>query len=176
MASECPREAEVAAAARRGWLSAQDAAVRHHVSQCAVCAEVARVSGALVADQRAVRTFLGDNPLPSAGQVWRRAALRAQADAVQSVSRPLVWAQGLAGAVVAGLVAAALGALWPSLAEAVQRVSGALVLQSPATGPVERILGAVLPSGWVALVWGVGICVALMPVAVYVALRDVRRH
>jgi hypothetical protein len=153
----------------------EDHDVRHHVSQCAVCAEVARVGEALAADQKAVRMFLVDSPLPSAGQVWRRAALRAQADAVHAASRPLVWAQGLAGAVVVGLAVAALGAMWPALAEAFGRVASALVPPSHVADGVLRMLGDVVPRRWAAVVVGVAACVALSPAVVYWALRDVRR-
>ena len=175
MPSGCAREAEVAAAVRRGWLNVQDDDVRHHVSQCMACAQVARVSEALVADQKAMRMFLVDNPLPSAAQVWRRAALRARADAVQSASRPLVWAQGLAGAVVAGLAVAALGSLWPAVAEAFGRVTSAVVPASDVAGGVLRLLGAVAPGRWAVVLAGVAACVALSPAIVYWALRDVRR-
>jgi hypothetical protein len=119
--------------------------------------------------------FLVDSPLPSAGQVWRRAALRAQADAVHAASRPLVWAQGLAGAVVVGLAVAALGAMWPALAEAFGRVASALVPPSHVADGVLRMLGDVVPRRWAAVVVGVAACVALSPAVVYWALRDVRR-
>jgi len=172
---DCAREAEVAAAARRGWLSAQDQDVRQHVSQCAVCARVAHVCEALVADQKAVRMFLVDNPLPSAGQVWRRAALRAQADGVQAASRPLVWAQGVAAAVVVGLAIAALGAVWPALTEAFGRVGSGLMPPSHVADGALRLLGSVVPGRWAIVVGGVAACVAVSPAVVYWALRDERR-
>lgn len=171
----CEREADVAAAVRRGWLGAQDEEVRHHVSRCAVCAELTRVSEALVAEQKAVRAFLADSPLPSAGQVWRRAALRAQADAVQAASRPLVWAQGIAGAVVVGLAVAALGAVWPAFADASGRVGAALVPPGHVADGALRLLGVLLPGRWAAVVGVAAACAALSPAVIYWALRDGRR-
>ena len=165
----CSREAEVAAAIRdRAW-RVEDEDVRRHADECPACTEVVAVCEAL-------RSTLGphdthDKMLPSAGQVWHRATLRARADAVQSASRPLVWAYGVAGATVAGLALAVAGRWWPALVTEVRR----LEWTSPAPAGIPADLGgwvlAVL-QGSLPLVVGAGVCLALTPLAVYLAIRD----
>ena len=162
----CQREAEVAAAIRdRAW-RVEDEDVRRHAEECPECAEVVAVCEAL-------RSTLApaDIVLPSAGQVWYRATLRARADAVQSASRPLVWAYGVAGAAVAGIALAVAGRWWPALMTEVRR----LEWTSPAPVGTPTDLGgwvlAVLQGG-LPLAVAAGVCLALAPVAVYLAIRD----
>jgi hypothetical protein len=162
----CQREAEVAAAIRdRAW-RVEDEDVRRHAEECPACAEVVAVCEAL-------RSTLvpHDKVLPSAGQVWHRATLRARADAVQSAARPLVWAYGVAGAAVAGIALGAAGRWWPALMTEVRR----LEWTSPAPGGIPTDLGgwvlAVLQGG-LPLAVAAGVCLALAPVAVYLAIRD----
>ena len=96
-----------AAVRQRAWRAADDD-LRRHVEDCPACAEVAAVCEALADDRDALRSTLGsgNRSLPSAGQVWHRATLRARAEGLQSASRSLVWAYGIAGAAVVGLTAA----------------------------------------------------------------------
>ncbi len=162
----CPREAEVTAAVRdRAW-RVEDEEVRRHTQECTACAEVLAVCEAL-------QSTLGpvDKRLPSAGQVWHRATLRARADAVQSASRPLVWAYGVAGAAVVGIALAVAGRWWSALMTEVRRMEWT----SPAPTGVPTDLGgwvlAVLQGG-LPLVVAAGVCLALAPVAVYLAIRD----
>ena len=144
---ECPREADVAAAIRqRGWRVEDDDLVQHAVS-CAACAEVVAVCEALAGD--------AGHAVPSAGQVWHRATLRARAEAVNAASRSLVWAYGLAGAAVAGLSAAFVASMWPAVLPLLRRL-------------VET--GAVLQTG-LPLIVAIGGCLAVASVAVYVAIR-----
>ena len=154
---ECPHEAEVAAAIRqRGWRVEDDELLQHAV-HCAACAEVAAVCQALAEDREAAYQLSGSSgaALPSAGQVWHRATLRARAEAANAASRSLVWACGLAGAAVAGLTAAFVASMWPVVLPVLRRL-------------VET--GAVLQTG-LPLVIAIGGCLAVASVAVYVAIR-----
>ena len=169
---ECPRELEVAAAVRQRAWRADDHEVRRHVEQCQVCAEVVAVCEALADDRDALRSAFGSGKrsLPSAGQVWHRATLRARAEGLQSASRSLVWAYGIAGAAVVGLTAAFVSAWWPMVIGALRRMAW--------TAPARPIIGEEV-GGWVnvALQNGVpfvvalGVCLALTTVAVYLAIR-----
>jgi hypothetical protein len=163
---ECPREGEVTAAIRdRAWRG-EDEDVRRHARECPACAEVLAVCEAL-------HRTLGpvDKHLPSAGQVWHRATLRARADAVQSASRPLVWSYGVAGAAVAGLALAVAGRWWPALVAEVRR----LEWTSPAPAGVPTDVGGwvlAMLQGGLPLVVAACVCLALAPLAVYLAIRD----
>ena len=171
-ACQCSREAEVAAAVRqRAWRSADDELGRH-VEQCVACAEVAAVCEALAGDRDALRGAFGpgNGSLPSAGQVWHRATLRARAEGLQSVSRSLVWAYGIAGAAVVGLSAAFVGAFWPIVTSTLRRMAWkapAPVLDDSVASWVSTALQNGVP-----FVVAVGVCLALAPLAVYFAIRD----
>ena len=154
---ECPHEEGVAAAIRqRGWRAYSDE-VLQHAADCAVCAEVLAVCEALAGDLEAGQRVSGDtgSALPSAGQVWHRATLRARAEAVNAASRSLVWAHGLAGAAVAGLSAAFVAAIWPAVLPVLRRL---------AETDAARQTG--LP-----IIVAIGACLAVASVAVYVATR-----
>jgi hypothetical protein len=160
---ECPRECEVAAALRqRGW-RALDEEIRRHAGSCVPCAEVVAICEALASDLDAGRQASGSPSLalPSAGQVWHRATLRARADAVNAASCSLVWAFGLAGATVAGLAAAMVASLWPTMSSLVHLVAAAAASAAFQTG---------LP-----LIVAVGVCLALASVTVYLAIRGDRK-
>jgi hypothetical protein len=96
----CPREAEL--------LAALDAHA-HHLSECDTCAELvaARVIGEAQAHE------IETAHVPSAGQVWWRAQLRARAEARRAAERPIHVIQAVAAAVVAGAFAAGIGWVGP---------------------------------------------------------------
>ena len=157
MPYECPREAEVAAAIRRRGWRVEDEELLQHAANCVTCAEVVIVCEALAAEREAAHHLSGHNgaALPSAGQVWHRATLRARAEAVNAASRSLVWAYGLAGAAVAGLCAAFVASIWPAVFPVLRRLV--------ATGAVSQ---TGLP-----IIAAIGGCLAVVSVAVYVAIR-----
>jgi hypothetical protein len=153
---ECPHEEGVAAAIRqRGWRV--DDELLRHAADCAVCAEVVAVCEALAGDFEAGHRVSGHtgHALPSAGQVWHRATLRARADAVDAASRSLVWAYGLAGAAVAGLTAAFVASMWPVVFPLLRRLAET---------------GAARQTG-LPIIVAIGACLAVASVAVYVAIR-----
>jgi hypothetical protein len=150
--AECRHEGEVAAAVTRGqWPAGAGAALRDHVAGCAVCAEVLEVAAAMTALEQET---LADSRLPSAGQVWWRAQLRARREAAETAARPVIVAQAVAAACALGLIAALVTWQWPSLAAA----AGAWM-----AGPLAALdLGA---AAWIAL----AASALLGPLAIYMA-------
>ena len=169
---ECPRESDVATAFRQRTWRAEDDDVRRHVERCVVCAEVAAVCEALADDRDALRRAPGrdHSTLPSAGQVWHRATLRVRAEGLQSASRSLVWAYGIAGAVVIGLTAAFVGGSWPMLMSGLRQMAWtapAPVVANGFGGWANAALQHAVP-----FAVAVGACLALAPLVVYLAVRD----
>lgn len=115
----CTREHDVVALVLSGrWPESADAALREHAEACATCHEVVSIASALRVD----RDALTEVPVPAAGQVWWRAAIRARADAAEAAARPMVWLQALTGAAAVGIVLAGLSMMWPRLAATMRMV------------------------------------------------------
>lgn len=170
---DCPREddmiAVVLSRAIHGqdgdpdrWLDACGDDVRAHVVACDVC----RVGVAVAVHLRAAASR--EVHVPSSGQVWWRAAIRARADAAHEVERPLTWVHGLAGACAAGLIAAVGSSAWPSVERAAAWLgSRSWSVPAPvfeAAGPTIDMLQRVLPHALLATG-----CVILVPLAIYLA-------
>jgi hypothetical protein len=108
--TECLREAEILDEIGAGrWPEQTPAALREHVAACAVCRDLALVAAGLAADGDAARTAMAGVPLPSAGQVWWRAELRARQEKALLAQRPITAVQVVA--TVALLLALGSG-LW----------------------------------------------------------------
>jgi hypothetical protein len=136
-AIECAREHEVVAAVMSGrWPHGCDEELRAHAGACEVCADVVAIADVLKQDQAAMQ----DVPLPAAGQVWWRSAIRARADAARAAARPVVWLQALTGAGAAGLALAGITAFWP-------RVEGAMKLLSINPSMLQEALPLLLLAG-----------------------------
>jgi len=169
----CPHEAEIVAAVlSRTWPDACDASLRAHADTCAACHEVVDLAALLKEDYDEARDAIArrDVPLPSAGQIWWRAAVHARADAAKTASRLLVWGYGAAAACAVGLLVAGLGALWPAIAPAFDRMAslaGWMLPVASATDAVMAALKAQLP-----IVLVVAACLVAVPVALYLALRE----
>lgn len=176
---ECPREDEVVAAVlsrpiddrgrgEDGWLDACNDEVRTHVDGCDVCHGAGAVAVLLRAEAMAARRELH---VPSAGQVWWRAAIRARADVVHEMERPLTWVHGLAGACAAGLIATVAGAAWPSVERGATWLgSRSWSVPAPAFEAARLtidILQHVLPLALLATA-----CIILVPLAIYLATSD----
>ena len=153
--AECRREAEVVAAVGAGrWPSAVDTALVEHVHTCTVCSEVLAVAEVMAPLERET---LADARIPSPGQVWWRAQVRARHEAHRAAALPLLAAQGLGAAAVLGLVAALISWQWPSLVAA----TGSWVLR-----PVAALdLGV---AAWL----GVAMAAVLGPLAIYAAVKE----
>ena len=166
----CEHEVAVTQAVlNRQWPDACDAALRQHAEACEVCAEVVEVAALLREDYNEARQEIARRPvpLPSAGQIWWRAAVHARADAARAAARPLVWGYGIAAACAIGLLAAAIGVFWPSILPALDRVGAFTARVAPAADMVMATLRAQLP-----IVVGVVAFLIAAPVALYYALRE----
>ena len=78
---QCQRESDVIAATSSGRWGADDH-LREHVASCVACAEAREMAEMMRALERET---LGDTRLPSAGQMWWRAQLRARRATPQPV-------------------------------------------------------------------------------------------
>jgi hypothetical protein len=112
-ARSCPREAEVLAVLENGR-ERHVKATSNHLSECESCAEV--VTARLIADLHA--NDLQAANIPSAGQVWWRAQVRARAEARSAAERPMQIVQAVSAACVAGALAAGIGWAWPWIKQA----------------------------------------------------------
>ncbi len=163
-ARHCPHEDAVVAVALD---ATQDLSVElvAHLAACAGCRDVLMIASALHGDPGAA---LAEGRVPSAGQAWWRAELRARQEAAAIASRPITVAAGLAAASVLGLLASLTGVLswwlqdWPTLPASMQ-AAGA-VLAASALGDVTAVRAAVLTC--------VGVMLLATPVLLYVALTD----
>ena len=153
----------------RQWPDACDAALREHAKACEVCAEVVDVAALLREDYDEARKEIAQRhvPLPSAGQIWWRAAVRARADAARAAARPLVWGYGIAAACAIGLIVAGLSIVWPSMAPALSYMGAFTARMAPAADMVLAMVRAQMP-----IVIGVVAFLIATPIALYYALRE----
>jgi hypothetical protein len=166
---ECEREQEVVdAVTARRWPGRADAALRHHVDRCGICADVAAVALALRDDHEA---GWSDARVPSAAHVWWRAQVRARQEAAATAARPITVAQGLAAASTIGLGIGAIGygvatAPWPGGLD----VSGLRGVAGTLVGDVGVLAGSV-PA--LALLLATALAgLVLMPLALYFVLSE----
>jgi hypothetical protein len=167
--SPCDREGDLVAAIASGaWPETADGELRAHVEACTDCQELAGLVVLMHDDRDDVQASA---LLPSAGQVWWRAELRARYEAAQRVQRPMTIVQAVAAAAFVGVLLAFLGIIWPL-------VTNWAVDASLVSGPVRvDVSGAVSLLGrWGSLVvLAIGLWVVAAPVAVYFLMRDDRR-
>jgi hypothetical protein len=164
---ECPREADVVAAALgRRWEAADG--LKEHAMQCDVCGDVLAIASLLSAEQDQMRR---DVYVPAAGQVWWRAAVRARLDAAHTAARPLTWLHGIAGACAVGLFYAVAGIMWPSMLDAASWFTMQALGMDSRLGDVAVLMTAAfqrsLPLAFVAAA-----CLVLAPVALYFVFSD----
>ncbi|HEX5106938.1 MAG TPA: hypothetical protein VFV95_00765 [Vicinamibacterales bacterium] len=160
--SECPFEAAVAGAAVGGrWLDDSASELRTHAQGCAFCADIVQVAMVFRSEHDAARQVR----VPSAGQVWWRATVRARMEAAQAASRPMTWLQGMAGAAAAGLICAMLVLMWSPLTAAFASAVSVAVSFNPgvvdAAAPLLAAMKSSLP-----LMLGVAACIVLAPLLV----------
>ena len=173
-APECPREQDVINAIVTGrWPDRCDEALCVHAAECAVCKELVEVASVMRLDRDGLHEEMS---LPSAGQVWWRAAIRARLEASQRVARPMSWIFGVSVACAAGLAFAVVQLLWSSMRSAFGGSSpGAwsawfdlqltMLLQTLTNlGPLATTVVLVL--------LGAAACLLLAPLALYFALSD----
>jgi hypothetical protein len=165
--TECARESEVVSAVLMGaWPNRCDDVLVAHASQCEICGEVAAVA---VVIREASEHDRREAPVPVAGQVWWRAAVRARLEASHASTQPMTWLHGITAALVIGVMLAVAGMAWPSIAggfDAAKTVGATLLTSEAATaiaGPLRTTLLIALAAGAV---------LVIAPIAIYLALSD----
>jgi hypothetical protein len=172
---ECPREQDVIAAIVAGkWPRHCDEELREHAAQCRVCGELVELTSLLHLERTAI---LDEVNVPSAGQVWWRAAIRARLEASQQVARPFSWLFGISVACAVGLAIAIVELLWSPVQQALRSampVSWAIsfgVAEATRWLPSWSDLTPLATTGAFVLL-GAAACLLLAPVALYFALSD----
>jgi hypothetical protein len=155
---ECPRESDVLdALASQRWPDRVDRELADHVASCDVCKDVLVVAAAMREDRDAAWQ---EASLPSSGQVWWRAEMRARQEAIREASRPITVAYGVAALAALVVIVAASWFAWPAvheLASSVASIKASESVSSPLTVPLLVALGAIL---------------VVAPVALYLVLSD----
>jgi hypothetical protein len=109
-AMECVREADVLDAVASGkWPRRLPADLAAHVISCPVCRDLARVAEQLRTDYDRQWTEVN---IPSSGQAWWRAEMRARQEAVVRASRPIAIAQTAAVLAAVILIGTTCWLLW----------------------------------------------------------------
>lgn len=101
----CPHEPQIVRAFTADGEPPLAVELQQHLAECATCREAAAVASAL----RSELDIAWKEGAPTAEVVWFRAQLKARAEAAELAARPVFVAQALAGATVAGAVAAVIG-------------------------------------------------------------------
>jgi len=142
-APECPREQDVINAIVTGrWPDRCDESLCAHAAECAVCKDLVEVTSVMRLDRDGLHEEMS---LPSAGQVWWRAAIRARLEASERVARPFSWVFGVSVACAMGLTIAVVQLLW---------------------SPFQQAWGSSVPGAWTSW-FGLGELSRLLP-----TLRD----
>lgn len=174
-ARECPREQDVINAIVTGrWPDRCAASLCAHAAECDVCNELVEVASVLRLDRDGLHDEMS---LPSAGQVWWRAAIRARLEASQRIARPFSWLFGVAVACAAGLGIGVVQLLWSPVH--VAWGSWGLSGWTPwvSAGELPRVLPSLthvapLTTTGMFVLLGVAACLLLAPLALYFALSD----
>lgn len=102
----CPREHALVAAVRGRIGRNLSSGEQRHVVECSTCREAMAITAAFAGD---LRDEAG--PTVTAEVVWFKAQLKARAEREELTSRPVFVVHALAGAAVAGAIAAVAGVL-----------------------------------------------------------------
>ena len=182
---DCECEADVLAAVNTGrWPDRADADLRAHVAVCAICQDVVAVAEAFAQDASPdfstgfdlAKTDAGHRDrLPDASRVWLRAQIRAREDATRLAARPITVAQAVAFASVVGLLGALLGATSSWLQGGMRWLTTMAARIDPRGMRVPDSIATALAGHELAILVVV-VCLALTPVAVYVAVRQSERE
>jgi hypothetical protein len=161
--TECPRESEVFEAV--AFNRVDD--VRDHLAACAICAEIAKVAGALREDHaEACR----EAQLPAAGAVWWRATVRARAEAARTAAQPITILQGIAGACGVGFAAALATLAWRSV-NWFRRFDDVIVRLDERRDDIAAASALLLQHG-LPIMLALAACLVIAPVALYLTLGD----
>ena len=173
-APECPREQDMINAIVTGqWPDRCEASLAVHAAECAVCKELVEVTTVMRLDRDGLHEEMS---LPSAGQVWWRAAIRARLEASQRVAQPISWIFGISMACAAGLAIAAVQLLWSPMrvawgSSSPEAWAAWLELEFTRLLLTVTNLGPLATTG-VFVLLGAAACLLLAPLALYFALSD----
>lgn len=113
MTSGCQYEEQVVSALASGtWPECASEALSAHVATCAECQSITAVAPLLRLEYVEAGS---EADLPSSGQVWWRARVRARAEAERAAARPLFVAQAIAAASAVGALVALVSWYWPKV-------------------------------------------------------------
>jgi len=170
---ECSCEEDVLAAIGTGrWPDRVDADLRAHVAGCAICRDIVTVAVAFEADSTgAAHHDVRRSPVPDPGVVWFRAQLRARSEAEKTAVRPITVAQALSFASMIGLLGVLLGASSAWLQTGVHWLANMARLLNPRDLTVSSSIVAALTEH-LTLIATFGFLLLLMPVAVYLAMKE----
>jgi hypothetical protein len=155
---DCPRESEIVDAIAAGdWPHAAPVDLREHAATCPVCADLALAASALHDEAASTPATMA---LPSAGQVWWRAELRARHEAAQLAQRPMIAVHVVAAVVCIAAALTGLRSFGPDL------WAWFVGVASSATR------SATFDTWTLGLVLSIGLWVVLAPVAIYMVFRD----
>jgi hypothetical protein len=160
---ECPRESDVLdALASARWPNRVDRELADHVASCVVCQDVITVASAIQTDHDSAWR---EASVPSSGQMWWRAEMRARQDAIRDASRPVTVAQGMA--VLFALVVVAVGGwfAWPSIYGLFSALSTGDTQSATATTAFASSL-------FIRLAIAMGAFLIVAPLAIYVVLSE----
>jgi heme A synthase len=156
---ECARESDVLdAVASARWPHRVPRELADHVAACAICTDVVVVAEAMRADHDAVWQ---QADIPSSGQVWWRAEMRARQEAIRKASRPITIAQGVAALVVLTVTGATGWLAWTWIRQQMPVVDFASVSAQALASPLALSLAIAL-----------GALLLITPVALYLVLSD----
>jgi hypothetical protein len=160
---ECPHEADVLdALASARWPERVETGLTQHVASCSICQDVVSVASVMQEDHEAARHEWNDANVPSSGQMWWRAEMRARQDAIREATRPVTVAQAVAAGLAVSVAGVAGWLAWPTVqgffaALVPGSTSQASVFSSPLFLPVAvAMLGIIV----------------IAPVALYFVLTD----
>jgi len=174
-APDCPREQDVINAIVLGrWPHHCDQTLHAHVAECRVCKEIVDVTSVFRLEREELHREVS---VPSAGQVWWRAAIRAKVEASEQAARPLSWLFGVSVACVVGLSIAVVELLWSPIQRALSSGVGLTWVPSFGLGELVRLSPglielAPLTSTGAFVLLGATACLVLAPLALYFALSD----
>ena len=164
-APECARESEIVDQIAAGqWPDAAPEDLRAHAASCPICADLALAASALHDD--AAASIQAPMALPSAGQVWWRAELRARHEAARLAQRPVLAVQVVAAVVVLAALVTGVRSLVPDAWAWFSR-STASVARTGSLASMEPLTLVVLLA--------VGLWLVLGPIAVYMVVRADRQ-
>lgn len=163
---DCPREQDVLDAVRSGRWPHRDPELRSHVAGCGLCADLADVAAACAVEQDAA--WIDTSHVPLSEVVWWRAQVRARTEAARAASQPIVWTETLGLIMAVAGVIALGGHAESTMAWATSTLARSLVT-AVTTVPISAdLLGLMLRGAMLAA----AVCLALAPVAVYLATDE----